>query len=305
MRPSRKKGKIMKKLILLAALLSSALFAKLNVIASIVPEATFVKAIGGDLVNVTTMVLPGNEPHSYEPKPSQMKEVSRADLYVPMGVEFEEAWLPKFKAQNSKMEIVDTLKGIKKIAMAAHHHHDEHEEHKEEADHKEHEGHEHHGGLDPHVWIAPANVKVMANNTYNALVKADAKNEATYKKNYDNFIKMVDETDAKIKEALSGLKPNTAFIVFHPAFGYFAKEYNLKQVAIEVEGKEPKPKELAHLINEAKEEHAQAIFAEPEFSDKSAKLIAKELNIPVIKISPLAKNWSENLINFAKAIAHK
>jgi zinc transport system substrate-binding protein len=300
----------MKKMILLAALLSGALFAKVNAIASIVPEATFVKAIGGDLVNVTTMVLPGNEPHSYEPKPSQMKDVSNADLYFPMGVEFEKAWLPKFKAQNSKMEIVDTLKGIKKIAMAAHHHHDEHaehEEHKEGADHDEHEHeeHHHHGGLDPHVWVSPANVKVIAKNIYEALVKADPKNEAAYKKNYENFLKMVDETDAKIKETLSGLKQGTAFIIFHPAFGYFAKEYNLKQVPIEVEGKEPKPKELAHLMDEAKEEGARAIFAEPEFSDKSAQLIAKELNIPVIKISPMAENWSENLINFAKAIAHK
>ncbi|HHH20852.1 MAG TPA: zinc ABC transporter substrate-binding protein [Nitratifractor sp.] len=300
----------MKKLILLAALLSSALFAKVNAVASIVPEATFVKAIGGDLVDVTAMVLPGNSPHSYEPKPSQMKDVSKADLYFPMDVEFEKAWLPKFKAQNSKMEIVDTLKGIKKIAMAAHHHHDEHaehEEHKEGADHDEHEheGHHHDGGLDPHVWVSPVNVKVIAKNIYEALVKVDPKNEATYKKNYENFLKKIDETDAKIKETLSGLKQGTAFIIFHPAFGYFAKEYNLKQVPIEVEGKEPKPKELAHLMDKAKEEGARAIFAEPEFSDKSAQLIAKELNIPVIKISPMAENWSENLINFAKAIAHK
>ncbi|HGZ69860.1 MAG TPA: zinc ABC transporter substrate-binding protein [Nitratifractor sp.] len=300
----------MKKLILLAALLSSALFAKVNAVASIVPEATFVKAIGGDLVDVTAMVLPGNSPHSYEPKPSQMKDVSKADLYFPMDVEFEKAWLPKFKAQNSKMEIVDTLKGIKKIAMAAHHHHDEHaehEEHKEGADHDEHEheGHHHDGGLDPHVWVSPVNVKVIAKNIYEALVKVDPKNEATYKKNYENFLKKIDETDAKIKETLSGLKQGTAFIIFHPAFGYFAKEYNLKQVPIEVEGKEPKPKELAYLMDKAKEEGARAIFAEPEFSDKSAQLIAKELNIPVIKISPMAENWSENLINFAKAIAHK
>lgn len=208
------------------------------------------------------------------------------------------------------MEIVDTLKGIKKIAMAAHHHHDEHaehEEHKEGADHDEHEheGHHHDGGLDPHVWVSPVNVKVIAKNIYEALVKVDPKNEATYKKNYENFLKKIDETDAKIKETLSGLKQGTAFIIFHPAFGYFAKEYNLKQVPIEVEGKEPKPKELAYLMDKAKEEGARAIFAEPEFSDKSAQLIAKELNIPVIKISPMAENWSENLINFAKAIAHK
>ena len=94
-------------------------------------------------------------------------------------------------------------------------------------------------------------------------------------------------------------------MVFHPAWGYFAKEYNLEQLAIESGGKNPKPKQLAHLIDEAKEEKVQAVLTAPEFSTSSAKQIAKEVGVPVIKISPLNPKWSENLINLAEAISKK
>ena len=102
---------------------------------------------------------------------------------------------------------------------------------------------------------------------------------------------------------LSSLVDGQKFMVFHPSWGYFAKAYNLEQIAVEVEGKEPKPKELIHLLKKAKEKKVNAIFTQPEFSDATAKIIAKELNIPVVKVSPLAPNWSENLINITKAIA--
>ncbi len=94
-------------------------------------------------------------------------------------------------------------------------------------------------------------------------------------------------------------------MVFHPSWGYFAKAYELKQLPVEIEGKSPKPKELIHLIKEAREEQISAIFTQPEFSDSIAKVIANELHIEVIKVSPLAPNWSENLINIAHAIAGK
>ena len=111
------------------------------------------------------------------------------------------------------------------------------------------------------------------------------------------------DTDRQIIHFLSSLEDTRRFMVFHPSWGYFAQAYNLEQIAVEVEGKEPKPKELIHLLKEAKEEKVKAIFTQPEFSDTVAKIIAKELQIPVVKVSPLAPNWSENLINIAKAIA--
>ena len=291
----------MNKIVLILLLLAGLLFAKVNTVVSIAPEATFVNTIGGDNVAVQTMVQPGNSPHTYEPKPSQMRAISDADLYFAIGVEFEKAWLPRFKAQNSKMEIIDVTAGIQKLPMvAAHRHKEGHEHHKNEDTHHQEQQH-----LDPHVWLSPSNLKIIAQNIYRALSAKDPKKSTAYKEGYKKFLAKVEETDKEIKKILNGVQPGTKFMVFHPSWGYFAKEYNLVQIPIEIEGKNPKPKQLAKLIQEAKEQHIQAIFTAPEFSDAIAKAIAQELHIPVIKISPLAPNWSKNLIKLAKAIAHK
>lgn len=285
----------MKTRILLSLLvLSQFAFAKINAVVSIVPQKSFVQAIGGDLVNTEVMVAPGSSPHSYEPKPSQMKAISEANLYFAIGVEFEEAWMKRFANQNKNIKIIDSAKNIKKIAMKEHNHHEE----------KAHSGHKH-SGLDPHVWTSPANIKIIAKNILDALIANDVANKITYETNYKNFISKIDETDKQIKEVLKNTKKGAKFMVFHPAWGYFAHQYGLTQMAIEVEGKEPKPKELAMILEEAKEEKVKAIFTQPEFSDKSAKLIADELKIKVIKISPLNPDWSTNFINMSKAIANQ
>jgi zinc transport system substrate-binding protein len=284
----------MKKITLISLLLTTYIFSNINAIVSILPEQTFVKAIGGDKVDVSLMVQPGNSPHTYEPKPSQMIDITKAHLYFAIDVEFEHVWLPKFQNLNPKMHVIDLADNITKMQMQ-----ENHEEEGEEAHHSEHE----HEGEDPHIWTAPANVKIIAHNIYNALKKEDPENTNYYKRNLDIFLASIDETDRQIIHFLSSLEDTRRFMVFHPSWGYFAKAYNLEQIAVEVEGKEPKPKELIHLLKEAKEEKVKAIFTQPEFSDTVAKIIAKELQIPVVKVSPLAPNWSENLINIAKAIA--
>jgi zinc transport system substrate-binding protein len=283
----------MKKITLILLLSTSYIFPNINAVVSILPEKTFVKAIGGDKVNVSLMVEPGNSPHNYEPKPSQMVEIAKADLYFAIDVEFEQVWLPKFKNLNSKMQIVDLADNISKIQMAQGH--DEH--------HAEHEHGHDHEGADPHIWTSPENVKIIAKNIYSALSTADANNTKYYQENLDTFLKEIEKTDMQIKQILSPLKDNRKFMVFHPSWGYFAKAYDLEQLAVEVEGKGPKPKELIYLLKEAKEEKVKAIFTQPEFSDAVAKVIARELNIPVVKVSPLAPNWSENLIYIANTIA--
>lgn len=304
----------MKKIFLaLLVMFSATLYAKPQVIVSILPQQAFVQKIAKDKVDLTLMVKPGNSPHSYEPKASQMISISKADVYFSMGVEFEKVWLEKFKSQNKKLKFSDMNKGIKKIAMSEHHHEDEEHEH----EHQGHDGHEdeHHGedehqgheheGLDPHTWTSPANVAIMAKNIYATLVEIDPANKDFYKTNLDAFIKEIKSTDMKIKELFKDIKPEEKFMVFHPSWGYFARDYNLEQIAIEVEGKKPKPKDLIKIIDEAKEENVRVIFTQPEFSDSSAKIIAKETNLEVVKISPLNPKWSQNLINMAKAIADR
>ncbi len=282
----------MYKLILISLLSNVYLFCSVHAIVSILPQQTFVQAIGGTKVDVSLMVSMGSSPHTYEPKPSQMMAISKANLYFSMGVEFEHVWLPKFESLNPSMKVISLSKGIKKVSMS-HNHHGHKEKHKNE------EG----TAKDPHIWTNPHNVAIIAQNIYQALVEEDVTNKAYYKKNLDLFLALIQQTDTRIKEILSSLKENRTFMVFHPSWGYFAKEYGLRQIAVEVEGKSPKPKELVMLIKEAKEEKITAIFTQAEFSDTSAKILAHELHIPVIKVSPLAPNWSENLINIAKAIA--
>ena len=318
---------IMKKLLLITTLLTSYLSANIKTVVSILPQKTFVEAIGGDKVDIALMVKPGNSPHTYEPKPSQMKEITKADLYFKIGVEFEQVWLEKFSNLNPKMRIVDLAEGIEKLPMQAHAHHDEDEHHDEheahdhdeahemhqhheeddhadEADH--HEAHDHHHGtLDPHVWTDPKNVLTIAENIYASLSKADPENASYYKKNLETFIAQVKQTDETIQKILTETPEHAAFMVFHPAWGYFAKAYKLEQLPVEVEGKAPKPQELMHLIEEARDNRVKAIFTQPEFSDATAKLISEELGIKVIKVSPLAPDWSQNLINLANAIAGK
>ena len=281
----------MKKILFITLLLNTFILANINAVVSILPEKTFVKAIGRDKVSVSLMVLPGNSPHTYEPKPSQMKDVAKADLYFAIGVEFENVWLNKFKSLNGKMQIVDLTAGIEKRAIAAHHH----------AEHKTVDTTEQ--NKDPHIWTDPKNVEIIAKHIYDTLVEADPENAAYYKTNYETFLGKVKMTDKQIREILANTPKDTKFMVFHPSWGYFAHAYGLTQVAVEMEGKSPKPRELIELIKEARQEKIKAIFTQPEFSDSMAKVMASELHIEVIKVSPLAENWSENLLKIAHAIA--
>ena len=144
----------------------------------------------------------------------------------------------------------------------------------------------------------------MAKTIYETLIEIDAENKEFYRNNYLNFLDEINLTDKKIREILIDVNNNSKFMVFHPAWGYFAREYGLVQFPVEIEGKEPKPKELIEIIEEAKKENIKAIFTQSEFSTKSAQTIADSLNIKVLKETPLAEDWSENLIKMANAIAN-
>lgn len=279
----------MKKLITTALLLISSLHATTNVSVTIEPQKRIVKAIGGELVNVNVMVQSGDDPHTYEPRPKQMVNISKSDIYFAVGLEFEKVWLPKFQALNKKMLISDLSIGIKKIEV--------------EQCHIDHEGHGHHheGSFDPHIWTSPQNIKLMALNTFVALSLKDKTNKKIYEKNLNKFLNTIDTTDMTIKGLLAG--NGKAFMVFHPSWSYFANYYNLEQIVVEVQGKEPKPKELIEILEQAKKSNVKAIFTQSEFSSKAVKIIAKELNIPIVSISNLDFNIENTLIELARYIA--
>jgi len=156
---------------------------------------------------------------------------------------------------------------------------------------------------DLHVWTTPKNIAIIGKNIYETLVKHDSTNKEQYKKNYEAFLLKTQKTDAQIKAILKDVEKDAKFMVYHPAWGYFSKEYHLEQMPIEKEGKEPKPRELQKMIEKGKKYKVKAILTQPEFSTKGANLIANELDIKVVEISPIAPKWSENLIKLANTIA--
>lgn len=267
---------------------------KVNVIVSILPQAYLAEQIGKDKVNVATMIPPSGNPHTYEPTPSQLTNVSQADIYfeVGSGVEFENQWMKKISSLNKDMEIVNTSEGIRLISMVEHDHEGGDED-----------GHDHrHGGKDPHVWLSPKNAVIMATHIRDALMKADPANEDYYKENATDLILDLSDLSEKIEQKLSDLS-NRTFLIFHPAWGYFAQDFHLTQIAAEYCGKEPTPQQLGKLIKQAKEINVSVIFASPQFSQKSADVIANEIKGRVVLIDPLAKDYANNLLKAAQALS--
>ena len=265
------------------------------VFVSVVPQKFFVEKISGDTVDVEVMVQPGASPATYEPKPSQMRKLAVSSAYFAVGVPFEAAWLNKIAGVNPKMLIVHTDDGIEKLAMAAH----LHDGGREESEPEKGRIADGHDGLDPHIWLAPRLVKKQLAVIRDTLSTLHPDQAAAYRRNYDSFIGEIDKLDADLRRILK-MKRGMQFMVFHPSWGYFAKEYGLQQVAIEIEGKAPKPGQLRNLIKHAKEQNITVIFAQLQFSSKSARLIAREIGGEVILVDPLAEDWLQNMITVAE-----
>jgi len=261
--------------------------AKLGVVVTLLPQAEFVENIGGEKVNITVMIPPGASPHTYEPTPSQMTALSAAELYAKIGsgVEFELTWMDKLIAQNKDILVVDCSKGVQLREMVSAHEHEG----------TELEGEEHeHGTMDPHIWMSPRNAQIMVRNIADGLIQIDPDNRVYYEQNRDAYLQKMAQLDQDIHEGLSGVG-NRVFMVFHPAFGYFAGNYDLTMLPIEDEGKEPTPAGLQHLIEQAKEHDIRVIFAEPQFNPQSAKVIADAIGGKVVLIDPLARDYIENI----------
>jgi zinc transport system substrate-binding protein len=270
---------------------------RMTVFVSINPQKYFVQQIGKDLVDVRVMVPPGASPGTYEPRPRQMADLSTARIYFAIGVAFENAWLGKISAVNAQMKVVHTDNGIRKIPMVDHQHLDPAsqeypgETHYDEGEHGD-------SGLDPHIWLSPPLVKIQARSILTALQDIDPGHQDSYAANFHHFIDRIDELDAGLKNTFTG-KQNLQFMVFHPAWGYFGQAYGLKQVPIEIEGKSPKPARLKGLIEHARKKGIKVIFVQPQFSSKSAELVASEIGGQVVVADPLAEDWLANLTTVA------
>lgn len=248
----------------------------LGITVSILPQRTFVERIGDEHVQVNVMVLPGESPATYEPSPAQLRALSHADAYVSIGVPFENAWLDRIASANPDMIMVDTTVGIQRMGAREH--------------------------PDPHIWLSPALVKIQAETIQKALVALDPVHADEYQANLEAFLADIDALDAEIRETLTGVE-HEKFMVFHPSWGYFARDYGLEMIPVEVGGQEPSAAELADLITTANEEDIEVVFAQPEFSTEAAETIAEEIGGKVLLISPLAEDWLQNMRQVSQTFA--
>lgn len=255
---------------------------KPTVAVSIVPQSTFVKEVAGELVDVVTMIPPGSSPETYSATPNQLKNFSKASIYFTIGVPSEEASiLPKAKDFNPNLKVVDLAGYVSEVYPDL-----------EISP----------GERDPHIWLSPKRVKVMIDVISEELSKLDPENKDTYSKNAQRYKDQLDQLDAKIKDSLKDLKIRT-FIAYHPAFGYFADDYDLEMIALEEEGKEASPQTFESIVDLAKEEGIKVIFYQAEVDSRQAETFANEIGGKTEQIAPLAPNYVENLEKIAKTFA--
>ena len=269
----------------------------IRVFVSIQPQAYFAERVGGQHVKVDVLVDAGQSPHTFSPTPKQMAALNRADVYFAIGESFEQRLLEKITAGKPDFNVVNTQTGVKLRMMETA------DDCEADHDHEHEHAHEASGGTpDPHIWLDPNRVKIIAKNMCAALVKLDPDHADDYRANLAAFQADLDAVDAKIAKTLAPLKGRDLF-VFHPAYGYFADAYGLRQVAVEIEGKAPTPKQVVDLINRAKHDNVHVIFVQPQFPASSAEAIAREIDGAVVKLDPLARDYLANLESKADEIA--
>lgn len=245
---------------------------------TIVPEQTFVEAVCGELAEVVTVVPPGSSPENYEPTPMETEQLNEASLYFSIGVSIEQA------------SVLPKLNGVKVVSLS--------DEVAAAYPDRTFES----GERDPHIWLSPKRVKVMITAIAREMCSLDPENADVYNANADAYLKQLDDLDSYINNALSGIQ-NRKFIVYHPAFGYFADDYGLSMYALEEEGKEATPQHLEDMIDLAKEDDIKVIFYQEEIDSSQSEAFAEEIGGKTMELSPLSADYINNLKSMADLMA--
>ena len=249
---------------------------RIKVAATIAPLADLVKAVGGDRVDVTVVVPPGAEPHTFEPTPSLMMKLSQADLYVMNGAGLE-FWMDQLLQSSGNLRIVDSSLGVELL----------------QEDGKE---------TNPHIWLSLRNVAIQVENICSGLSDLDPDGRDYYIQNRDDYLKKLHALDEQFNRSFSNVS-TPVFIVHHPAWSYFARDYSLEQIPLLEEEKEPGPRYLSQVIDLARERNITTVFVEPQFNPKAAEVIAREMSARLISLDPLAPDYLENMRYAGREIA--
>jgi zinc transport system substrate-binding protein len=258
--------------------------AQVRAATTITPLGEFVAAVGGERVNVSVLVPPGAEPHTFEPSPSQIRQVADADIYFKNGIGLE-SWMDNIIGVNPQMRVVDTSRNVSLIA--------------DEEGAANTEGI---GATDMHIWLSPRRAMIQVQNICDGLIAVDPDGKDYYINNRDDYIAKLKELDAYLNSTFARTEKKK-FIVLHPAWIYFASDYGLEQIAIEVEEKEPGPRYLAEVVDTARANNITTVFVEPQYNPKLAEVIANEIDGKVVSIDDLAPNYIDNLRSVGDKIA--
>ncbi len=270
-------------LLALAILAPAVSFAQ-GVFVSIPPQAFLVEWLAGDLVEVEVLLPPGASPATYEPTPKQMAALDRSQLYLQIGAPFEAPVLAKISELMPDLRVVDCRAGVELEPIGG-------------------DGHDHGAGLlDPHIWLDPQRMKVIAATTSQALEELLPGEAAGIEGRLASLLVAIDATDARVGETLTPVAGRT-LLVFHPAYGYFTRRYGLIQRAVEVDGKAPSARRLAMVVDELRQQPVPALFVQPQFSRSTAERIAKALDCELVVLDPLAGDYLNNLEAIAERIA--
>lgn len=245
----------------------------LSVAVSIAPEAYLVEGIAGDAVHVTVVVPPGADPHSYEPTPATMEAVAEADIYLAIGLPFEDQWLPRLSGSAPGLEVVRIDSGIDRAADG-----------------------------DPHVWMSPSLMSALASNTCRALTAASPGDSSAFSLGLAGLAAEIDSVDSEVGTILGGMR-GASFTALHPAYAYFARDYGLVQIALEVEGSEPSPSELASIVDAVRASGSRAVIVSPGFSTGAAGALQMELGIPAEPHDQLSRDWPGSILDLARIIS--
>jgi zinc transport system substrate-binding protein len=279
----------------------------LNIYTTMYPLEYFTERIGGKHVEVSSIIPPGADAHTYEPSTKKMVEITEGDAFVYNKLESDE--FSSSVADTLKEEdvpIVDAAKGVELAHMEEHEDEGTHEEHEGEESHEDHEGeesheneeHHEHGSLDPHIWLDPVLAQQMADNIYNGLVKIKPDAKDDFKKNYEALIKDLKELDSAFKNSVENA-PKDAFIVSHAAYGYWAERYGLEQIAISglSPSHEPSQHQIENIIKNAKKEKISYILFEENVNNKVAAMINKEVGAKTMTLHNLETLTKEDINN--------
>ncbi|WP_430815771.1 metal ABC transporter solute-binding protein, Zn/Mn family [Carboxylicivirga sp. RSCT41] len=250
---------------------------------SIAPQKYFIKQLMGDTIEVNVMIPQGSDHASYAPSAAQIKKLSQSLAYIKMGhLGFEATWSDRITAASKEMKWFDLSKGIDMI-QGEHHHHD----------------HDHvcTGGIDPHTWTSPKEVKLIMHNLKSYLTELFPEHKEMIGTNYEQFISQVDEMDERLT-LLQSEKPGLTFMIFHPAYTYLARAYNFEQITIEFEGKTPTPAKLKSTIELAKQKGIKTIYIQQEFDQSNAVVIANEIGAVTAQVNPLSDQWKSEMDRF-------